>query len=87
MKNKNVFVCLAGVILFVVGIVMIFNSVSIANELTNAFITKAGHSYETSQLNTMLSGYITNTQICGATVSSIGGLATVLFVYLCLKKH
>lgn len=86
-KNKEALVCIIGVILFIIGIVMVFNSVSIANELTNAFITRAGHSFETSQLNTILSGYITNTQICGTVVSGVGGLAVVLFGYLYWKKR
>lgn len=86
-KSKEAFICIIGAILFVIGIVMVFNSVSIASDLTDAFITKAGHSFETSQLNTIFSGHITNTQICGTVISVVGGLAAVLFGYLYWKKR
>lgn len=80
MKSRSK-ICIAVIIIFILGIYLLVNSVTFGMALTDGYITKLGHSIEREEFNIILSTYITNVQILGGVISGIsGGIIVTLFI-------
>lgn len=77
-KKKTVILLILSVVIFVVGMYLVTNSVSLGTEQLNRMITELGHSLEQTEINLFLSAYIRNMQIVGISLISFGGIGIFL---------
>lgn len=77
-KKKAAILLILSVVIFVSGMYLVINSVSLGTEQLNRMITELGHSLEQTEINLFLSAYIRNMQIVGISLISFGGIGIFL---------
>lgn len=77
-KKKAAILLILSVVIFVAGMYLVINSVSLGTEQLNRMITELGHSLEQTEINLFLSAYIRNMQIVGISLISFGGIGIFL---------
>lgn len=85
-KTNYILWCVIGGLVFLGGLVLIFNSVSFGMELLNIMITNVGHSFDAGEANVLLFSYIENVRVMGTGLLWFGGIMSTLFAIKLLYK-
>lgn len=86
MKRYSKVLGVAGVIIFVIGMVLALNSVNIGMDAASVAIQEAGGSMDTEQFYFIMQSTANAYLVCGAVSALIGGLAAIIFGYVAVKK-
>lgn len=72
-------------IIFIVGLILIFSSVSIGRSIALDVLTKSG-GMDTSKYQLVIKSYIESYRSCGIVISLLGGLGTLGSGYILYNK-
>lgn len=85
-KKIAIIVEIIGIILFVVGVLLVFNSVYFGNEMLNNMIINNGGSFNAESANIILSANISNIRVIGIAFICFGGASSFYSTMKILSK-
>lgn len=85
MKNVKRTMVIVGILLFVIGILVLFNGANIGLFLAEKAIHANGGSMDTQQYHFIMESNTLSYQLGGAIIAIIGGICAVLFGYKSVK--
>jgi len=89
MKKKIIIVSIIMLLMFIIGLGLIFSASSIWNdgEMRSAIIIRNGGVMDTHHLNSIIESKIFSLQIGGLVISLIGGFGLLGIGYILLKEN